>query len=48
MAFDKEAVKQLESQLDAPTRQRVERSVDRIVAAKENGGKVAVVTGSGP
>ena len=48
MSFDKEAVKQLESQLDAQTRERVERSVDQIVAAKENGGKVAVVTGSGP
>lgn len=34
--------------LGAETLGRIDRAVDRIVAVKERGGKVAVVTGSGP
>ncbi len=34
--------------LDPETLGRIDRAVDRIVAVKERGGKVAVVTGSGP
>jgi hypothetical protein len=48
MSIDMKAIKAVEAQLDAAALERVERSVDRIVAAKEKGGKVAVVTGSGP
>ena len=39
---------EIEGRLDAKALGRVEEAVDRIVAAKERGGKVAVVTGSGP
>ncbi|MCL4181537.1 MAG: hypothetical protein KJ072_27840, partial [Verrucomicrobia bacterium] len=35
-------------ELPAATRARLEEAVARIVAAKERGGKVVVVTGSGP
>ena len=38
----------IEGRLDAKALGRVEEAVDRIVAAKERGGSVAVVTGSGP
>ncbi|HUW62616.1 MAG TPA: hypothetical protein VMZ06_16535 [Candidatus Bathyarchaeia archaeon] len=38
----------LERQLDETARGRVAQAIDAIVAAKERGGKVAVVTGSGP
>ena len=39
---------EIEGRLDAKALGRVDEAVDRIVAAKERGGKVAVVTGSGP
>ncbi len=45
---DLEAVAALEREMDEITRERIDTAVDRIVAAKERGGKVAVVTGSGP
>ena len=48
MTVDMGAVKSLEEQLDGTTVDRVAAAVDRIVAAKEQGGKVVVVTGSGP
>jgi hypothetical protein len=48
MTVDMEAVKLLEGRLDRPTLDRVAVAVDRIVAAKERGGRVVVVTGSGP
>jgi len=38
----------LENQLDRVQLERVSAAVDRIVAAKERGGRVVVVTGSGP
>jgi len=43
-----ETLKAIERELDATTLGRVEQAADKIVAAKERGGKVAVVTGSGP
>lgn len=48
MAVDLSAAAALQAQLDSVTLQRVELAVDRIVAAKQSGGKVVVVTGSGP
>jgi hypothetical protein len=48
MTVDMEAVESLERRLDRTTLDRVATAVDRIVAAKERGGKVVVVTGSGP
>jgi hypothetical protein len=46
--IDTGTLKAIERELDATTLARVERAVEKIVAAKERGGKVAVVTGSGP
>jgi len=48
MKVEMEAVELLERQLDQETLDRVASAVERIVAAKKAGGKVAVVTGSGP
>ena len=48
MTVDMGAVELLEGRLDRTTLDRVETAVDRIVAAKERGGRVVVVTGSGP
>lgn len=48
MSIDREAVRRLEDRLDETARARVDRTVARIVEAKRRGGKVAVVTGSGP
>ncbi len=48
MSIDMKAVEALEAQLDATALDRVEQAVNQIVSAKERGGKVAVVTGSGP
>jgi hypothetical protein len=48
MNVDRAAVAELEAGLDASVRERVEATVERVVAAKESGGRVVVVTGSGP
>lgn len=48
MQTDIEAVAALENQLDRMQLERVWAAVDRIVRAKERGGRVVVVTGSGP
>jgi hypothetical protein len=48
MDVDRSAVAKLEEDLSAPVRGRVEAAVERIVAAKKRGGRVVVVTGSGP
>lgn len=48
MNVDLSAVKRIEEGLDPAMLERVNAAVDRIVAAKERGGRVAVVTGSGP
>jgi hypothetical protein len=48
MQIYSEAVASLASRIDPVMLVRVDTLVDRIVAAKERGGKVAVVTGSGP
>ena len=48
MVVDKKAVKALEAQLDSAMLARVNAAADSVIAAKERGGKVAVVTGSGP
>ena len=45
---DLDAVRKLRSEFDEPTGERIQRTVDRIVEVKRRGGKVAVVTGSGP
>jgi hypothetical protein len=41
-------IAEFESALDAETLERIERSADLMATAKEKGGKVVVVTGSGP
>jgi hypothetical protein len=48
MKVDLEAVELLERRLNRTTFDRVAKAVDRVVAAKESGGKVVVITGSGP
>ena len=48
MGINTTAIKALEAQLDELTAERIQQSVDSIVDAKERGGKVAVITGSGP
>ncbi len=48
MMLDGKDVEVIASRLDEATRERVAAAVDRIVAAKDRGGRVAVVTGSGP
>lgn len=48
MDVDRAVIAELEAGLDPSVRERVEATVERIVAAKEGGGRVAVVTGSGP
>ncbi len=41
-------LEEMESTLDSETLDRVEQAVDHIAAAKKRGGKIAIVTGSGP
>ena len=48
MPPDWDAVEQLEKSLPPVALQRIESAVGRIVEAKQRGGKVVVVTGSGP
>lgn len=48
MNIEPGTLEHLAEHLDPRAMERVEATVDRIVAAKERGGKVAVVTGSGP
>jgi len=48
MQIDMNAVEGLENQLDATMLARTHQAAGKIIAAKEAGGKVAVVTGSGP
>jgi hypothetical protein len=48
MSIDGKVLDGLEAELDPSTRERIARVVDRIVEAKQRGGSVAVVTGSGP
>jgi len=48
MEVDLDAVKALEEELAPDVLERVEQAVDGIVSAKERGGNVVVVTGSGP
>lgn len=45
---DMKALQEIERGLAPEIVQRVEQAADRIVGAKKNGGKVAVITGSGP
>ena len=48
MKPNRELIKQLYNDLQPSDRKVVEKAVDRIVEAKKRGGKVVVVTGSGP
>ncbi len=48
MSIDFQAIEALERKLDAAVLERVAQAGDCIAEAKERGGKVAVVTGSGP
>lgn len=48
VAIDHRALAEIEKGLDVETRERIDSTADAIVAAKERGGKIAVVTGSGP
>ncbi len=46
--MDKAWLRDLYDQLDDTPRERLDEAVNRVVGAKEKGGKVVVVTGSGP
>ena len=48
MTIDQSFLQSLFNELPAATRTRFEEAVTRIVAAKQRGGKVVVITGSGP
>ncbi|MDQ1257325.1 MAG: hypothetical protein QG656_1929 [Candidatus Hydrogenedentes bacterium] len=48
MNIDFKAVEALEGELEPAMLERIHRAADRIVEAKQRGGRVAVVTGSGP
>ncbi len=48
METNRKTIRQLYDELSSSVREMVDKSVDSIVSAKENGGKVVVVTGSGP
>lgn len=48
MSVDEGTIEGLRAQLDDDTRQRVDKAVGAVVRAKRDGGKVVVVTGSGP
>ncbi|UCH35332.1 MAG: hypothetical protein JSV65_02990 [Armatimonadota bacterium] len=48
MSVDKGVIEALRAELDADVRERIGKAVAAIVAAKQKGGKVVVVTGSGP
>lgn len=48
MTTNKDSIKNLYSELPEEVKGMINTAVDRIVAAKEKGGKVVVVTGSGP
>ena len=48
MAVDMETVAALKKDIDPAMLERIEQTADRIAAAKDKGGKVVVVTGSGP
>lgn len=48
MPVDLEAVRAIEQSIAPEVLQRIHESADAIIVAKERGGKVAVVTGSGP
>ena len=48
MNVKRQLIEQLYKSLSPSVRKQVDRSVNSIVQAKENGGKVVVVTGSGP
>ena len=45
---DTETLNAIEREMDATALARIEQAVDKVVAAKKRGGKVVVVTGSGP
>ena len=48
MSINTDALDQAAARLDDDMLERIEEAVERIVAAKEHGGAVTVVTGSGP
>ncbi len=48
MSVDLKALQTIEQTLEPAVIERIDAAADRIAAAKERGGKVAVVTGSGP
>lgn len=48
MIIDTPLLSSLEAELPEPTRTRLAEAISKIVAAKQRGGKIAVVTGSGP
>ncbi len=48
METNRKTIVQLYDELSTSVKEMVDKSADSIVSAKENGGKVVVVTGSGP
>ena len=48
MHIDRELIQQLYNKLPASTKAQLEQAITSIVKAKRKGGKIVVVTGSGP
>lgn len=48
MKINRELIEQFYNELDERSRESLDASIERVVEAKRRGGKVAVVTGSGP
>lgn len=48
MKIEKEVIRSFYDNLDEKTKERVEKTIEKIVSTKKKGGKITVVTGSGP
>lgn len=48
MNIDRKPIELLYNNLESSAKEMLDRAVSNIVSAKEKGGKVVVVTGSGP
>ncbi len=48
MEINRKLIEQFYSELDERSREALDKSIEKVIEAKKHGGKVAVVTGSGP
>lgn len=48
MKINRELIDKFNSELDERSRETLDKSIEKVVEAKKRGGKVAIVTGSGP